>query len=87
MYVMAAVLNSTFAHFSPFPPLSCPLPSRLSPRPPKGIEDALGNMDFKVAGTRNGITFMQVCQSLVTAARHILTKTPAVQSLLGSKVM
>ena len=27
----------------------------------QGLEDILGNMDFKMAGTRNGITSIQVC--------------------------
>ena len=26
----------------------------------QGIEDAVGNMDFKIAGTREGITSLQV---------------------------
>ena len=36
----------------------------------KGIEDAQGNMDFKVAGTSEGITSIQV-----THTHHILAHT------------
>jgi polyribonucleotide nucleotidyltransferase len=38
----------------------------------KGIEDYLGDMDFKIAGTRNGITALQV-KYIVKICRTIYT--------------
>src|SRR5690606_22186574 len=38
----------------------------------QGIEDALGDMDFKVAGTRDGITALQMDIKISGVSREIL---------------
>jgi polyribonucleotide nucleotidyltransferase len=38
----------------------------------QGIEDALGDMDFKVAGTRNGVTALQMDIKIAGVSREIL---------------
>lgn len=40
----------------------------------QGIEDALGDMDFKVAGTREGITALQMDIKVAGITREILTR-------------
>ena len=65
MTVLACVHQSYAQPYTyALPSLPFPSPLAIHPHPLKGIEDALGNMDFKVAGTRTGVTFMQVCQLL-----------------------
>ncbi|ABB15621.1 MULTISPECIES: polyribonucleotide nucleotidyltransferase [Carboxydothermus] len=43
----------------------------------QGIEDALGDMDFKVAGTKDGITALQMDIKIAGVTRDILTKALA----------
>ena len=38
----------------------------------QGMEDALGDMDFKVAGTRNGVTALQMDIKIAGVSREIL---------------
>ena len=40
----------------------------------QGLEDALGDMDFKVAGTRDGITALQMDIKITGVSREILAK-------------
>lgn len=40
----------------------------------QGIEDALGDMDFKVAGTKNGVTALQMDMKISGTSREILEK-------------
>ncbi len=40
----------------------------------QGMEDALGDMDFKVAGTREGVTALQMDIKIAGVSREILTK-------------
>lgn len=48
----------------------------------QGVEDALGDMDFKVAGTRAGITALQMDMKVTGVARDVLEKSLA-QALEG----
>ena len=48
----------------------------------QGVEDALGDMDFKVAGTRAGITALQMDMKVTGVAREVLEKSLA-QALEG----
>src|SRR5690606_26432804 len=43
----------------------------------QGIEDALGDMDFKVAGTRDGITALQMDIKITGVGRDILEQALA----------
>ncbi|GAV24530.1 polyribonucleotide nucleotidyltransferase [Carboxydothermus islandicus] len=43
----------------------------------QGIEDALGDMDFKVAGTKDGITALQMDIKIAGVTREILTRALA----------
>ena len=48
----------------------------------QGVEDALGDMDFKIAGTRAGITALQMDMKVTGVAREVLEKALA-QALEG----
>lgn len=50
----------------------------------QGIEDALGDMDFKVAGTRAGVTALQMDMKVAGVGRHILEQ--ALQQALEGRL-